>query len=71
MSGNGTKLFVYGVHDSCPKSVLEDEFGRSGVVEDIYITGKGYAFITMANDDDAKAAVSDLNGSTIDGQVFK
>ena len=47
---------------------LEDEFGRCGRVEDVYITEKGYAFVTMAELQDAKTAVSDLNGSTIDGQ---
>ena len=36
-----TKLFVYGVNSRCPKDLLEDEFGRCGKVEDVYITGKG------------------------------
>jgi hypothetical protein len=26
----GIKLFVYGVHNSCPKTVLEDEFAKFG-----------------------------------------
>jgi RNA recognition motif-containing protein len=71
MSGSGTKLFVYGVHNSCPKTLLEDEFGRSGKVEDVYITEKGYAFVTMTELSDAEAAVADLNGKTIDGQEIK
>ena len=36
-----TKLFVYGVNSRCPKDLIEDEFGRCGKVEDVYITGKG------------------------------
>ena len=36
-----TKLFVYGVNSSCPKDLIEDEFGRCGKVTDVYITGKG------------------------------
>ncbi len=67
----GTKIFVYGVHSSCPKNVLEDEFARHGEVTDIFITGKGYAFVTMSEEADAKAAVKELNGVTIDGQEVK
>ena len=36
-----TKLFVYGVNSRCPKDLLEEEFGRCGKVDDVYITGKG------------------------------
>ena len=36
-----TKLFVYGVNARCPKDILEDEFGRCGKVDDVYITEKG------------------------------
>ena len=71
MSEEGTKLFVYGVSDSCPRDLLESEFGRSGKVTDIFNTGKGYAFITMESERDAKLAVEDLNGQTIDGQEIK
>ena len=42
-----TKLFVYGVNSRCPKDLLEDEFGKCGKVEDIYITGKGKCFSTL------------------------
>lgn len=56
------KLFVYGVNRNCPKSVLEDEFGKCGQVEDVYITEKGYAFVTMSADGEADAAIQELNG---------
>ena len=62
MSG-GTKLFVYGVNRSCPKDVLEDKFAKIGAVSDVYITEKGYAFVTMADEGDAQAAVDELNGT--------
>jgi len=42
-----TKLFVYGVNSRCPKDLLEDEFGRCGKVEDIYITGKGFCALPL------------------------
>jgi len=66
-----SKLFVYGVNARCPNDVLENEFGACGVVEDVYNTGKGYAFITMADSESAEKAIAELNGVTIDGQEIK
>merc|ERR1712001_582339 len=67
----GVKLFVYGVSSSCPKDLLESEFGKCGRVNDIFNSGKGYVFITMADERDAKIACEDLNGTTLDGQKIK
>jgi len=67
----GVKLFVYGVSSSCPKDLLESEFGKCGRVNDIFNSGKGYVFITMADERDAKIACEDLNGTTMDGQKIK
>ena len=63
----GSKLFVYGVNENCPREVLENEFGRCGEVTDVYNTGKGYAFVTMIDENAAQAAIRDLNGVSIDG----
>lgn len=68
---NGTKIFLYGVSRDCPKSVIEKEFERYGKVSDIYITDKGYAFITMDDKNDAEDAIDALNGRQIDGQDVK
>ena len=68
---DGIKLFVYGISASCPRDLLESKFGKCGRVNDVYNTGKGYAFITMDDDRDAKAAIDELNGTTIDGQEVK
>merc|ERR1712001_129365 len=65
------KLFVYGVNARCPRDVLENEFSRCGEVTDVYITEKGYAFVTMAEDGAADEACKTLNGSVIDGQEIK
>merc|ERR1712086_510033 len=65
------KLFVHGVNARCPRDILEGEFARCGEVTDVYITEKGYAFVTMADDDSADAAVKELNGAVIDGQEVK
>lgn len=65
------KLFVYGVNARCPRDTLEAEFARCGDVTDVYITEKGYAFVTMADDAAAAAAIKELNGIVIDGQEIK
>merc|ERR1711956_153946 len=57
-----SKLFVYGVNSNCPRETLEAEFARCGEVTDVYITEKGYAFVTMADDAAADAACQELNG---------
>jgi len=65
------KLFVYGINARCPRDVLENEFGACGMVEDVYNTGKGYAFVTMADQEGADKAIAELNGISIDGQEIK
>jgi len=65
------KLFVYGVNARCPRDALEGEFARCGEVTDVYITEKGYAFVTMADEAAADAAIKELNQSVIDGQEIK
>merc|ERR1712158_150342 len=66
-----TKLFVYGVNANCPKEKLEKEFAAMGDVTDCFITGKGYAFVTMANHEDAERAIEKLHGAEVDGQEIK
>jgi len=69
--GENIKLFVYGVSSSCPKGLLEKEFNRYGRVSDVFVTGKGYAFITMESKDEAEDAIDALNGKKVDGQDIK
>ena len=42
-----------------------------GEVTDVYITEKGYAFVTMADEASADAAIKELNQAVIDGQEIK
>jgi len=68
------KIFLYGVRRTCPKSIIAREFERFGRVNDIYITDKGYAFVTMGGSDaklDAEDAINALHGRKIDGQLVK
>ena len=69
--GDGVKLFVYGINANCPRDLLKDTFEKCGKVNDIFNTGKGYAFVTMADEQEAKIACEDLNGTELDGQDIK
>ena len=71
------KLYV----GSLPYSTTEDElrglFEAYGPIESVRIvidkmTGrsKGFGFVEMANPDDAKRAVEEMNGSQIDGRTL-
>merc|ERR1712150_371373 len=66
-----TKLFVYGVHSNFPNYKLEKEFSECGDVTDCFNTGKGYAFVTMANEEDAERVIEKMHGSEVDGQEIK
>merc|ERR1712010_449935 len=48
-----------------------DAFSKYGTVVDTYNTGKGYAFVTFDNKDDAQTATDQLNGQEILGQQVK
>merc|ERR1711990_1111076 len=67
----GCKLFVYGVNENTSNSELSDAFSKYGTVVDTYNTGKGYAFVTFDNKDDAQTATDQLNGQEILGQQVK
>merc|ERR1711936_296719 len=66
-----TKLFVYGVHSNFPNYKLEKEFSECGDVTDCFNTGKGYAFVTMANEEDAERVIEKMHGAEVDGQEIK
>ena len=66
-----TKLFVYGIDAECPRATIEDAFSSCGEVTDVYNTGKGFAFVTMADQEGVDAAIDNLHGKEIDGQEIK
>ena len=62
-----------------PYSVGEDDlqgiFGEYGEIESVKIItdkysgrSKGFGFVVMENDDEAKAAIENLNGKTVDSR---
>jgi len=69
--GEVNKLFVYGVDQNCPVDVLRDEFEKIGQVDDVFITGKGFAFVTMGSKEEAEDAMRELNGVEVDGQEIR
>jgi RNA recognition motif-containing protein len=71
----GTKLYVGNLSFNTTEPDLQDLFAQSGQVQEVALmqdkfTGKsrGFAFVTMASEEDAQKAVADLNGKTVEGR---
>lgn len=71
------KLYVgnlsYGVNDDS----LKEFFAQAGTVESASVIidrisgrSRGFGFVEMASDDEAKAAVDSLNGQELDGRAI-
>ena len=74
----GNKLFVGGLSWDTNDAGLRSAFSACGEVTDAKVitdreTGRsrGFGFVTMANDAAAKAAVSQMDGQTVDGRAVK
>jgi len=67
----GCRLFVYGVSNGTANADIQGEFEKFGTVLDTYNTGKGYAFVTFENKNDAMNATAEMNGGSIFGQQIK
>ena len=71
------KLYVGNLSYSTTQDALYTEFGNHGQVEEVAVvtdreTGRprGFAFVTMNNDNEARAAIEALNGSEVDGRTI-
>lgn len=71
------KIYVGNMSFSSTEDTLRAEFGSYGEVEEVAIitdrdTGRprGFAFVTMASDDEARAAIEGLNGKELDGRTL-
>jgi RNA recognition motif-containing protein len=71
----GNKLYVGNLSFNTTETELQDLFAQAGVVNEVVLmqdkfTGKsrGFAFVTMATDAEATAAVTQFNGKTVDGR---
>jgi RNA recognition motif-containing protein len=71
MDQQKNKLFVGNVAYATVIQTLVDLFSKYGQVVDSYKPDqKGYAFITMENEEQANAALEALNGQEIDGRAI-
>lgn len=73
-----TKLYVGNLVFSATEDDVRDLFGQVGEVEDVVLiddkyTGKprGFGFVTMANAEDAQAAVEKFEGYNFEGRDLK
>jgi RNA recognition motif-containing protein len=71
------KLYVGNLSFSTTEETLQAEFGAHGQVEEVAVitdrdTGRprGFAFVSMQNDNEARAAIEALNGTEIDGRTI-
>ena len=71
------KLYVGNLSFSTTEETLQAEFGAHGQVEEVAVitdrdTGRprGFAFVSMSNDNEARAAIEALNGADIDGRTI-
>ena len=72
-----TKLFVGSLSYNVTSDQLNDLFAAIGAVESAVVIvdrysnrSKGFGFVEMASDDDAKKAIAELNGKEVDGRAI-
>ncbi|MBI4080380.1 MAG: RNA-binding protein [Candidatus Levybacteria bacterium] len=72
-----TKLFIGRLSYSVTDAQLEEHFAQAGkvlsakVIIDKYSgQGKGFGFVEMATEEEAKKAIDQLNNSTLDGRTI-
>jgi len=71
------KLYVGGLSYNTTEATLKDTFAAAGTVETATIimdkmTGrsKGFGFVEMATDEEAKKAIETINGTELDGRTL-
>lgn len=72
-----TKLFVGSLSWNTTDDQLKDFFASAGTVVSATVIfdretnrSKGFGFVEMSSDDEAKAAVDQLNGKELDGRAI-
>lgn len=71
----GNRLYVGNLSFNATETDLMDFFGQAGSVKEVAliqdrVTGKsrGFAFVTMSSDEEAAAAINQLNGKSVEGR---
>ncbi len=69
------KIYIGNMSYNTTEEQLRETFGAFGEVSDVNVitdreTGRarGFAFVEMANSDEANAAIAELNGKEVDGR---
>ncbi|XP_069042014.1 cold-inducible RNA-binding protein isoform X2 [Lepisosteus oculatus] len=77
MSEEG-KLFVGGLSFDTNEQALEDVFSKYGQISEVVVIkdretqrSRGFGFVTFENPDDAKDAMSAMNGTSVDGRQIR
>ncbi len=72
-----TKLFVGGLSWDTKEDGLRDAFAKLGTVVSATVIidkysgkSKGFGFVEMSSDEEAKTAIEKLNGSELDGRTI-
>jgi RNA recognition motif-containing protein len=71
------KIYVGNMSFKTTEDTLRDLFGAHGTVDEVAVvndreTGRprGFAFVTMSNDDEARAAIEAINGQEFEGRTL-
>ena len=72
-----TKLYVGNLPFNTTENELQELFSQAGAVQEVMLmqdkfTGKsrGFAFVTMASEQEAQNAISQINGKTLEGRAL-
>lgn len=73
-----TKLYVGNLSYGTTEDQLKEVFSQIGEVESVVLVtdrysgeSKGFAFVEMAKEEEARAAIDQVNGTVIDGRTVK
>lgn len=71
------RIYVGNLSYSVTREALEALFAEHGTVEDVHVPTdresgrpRGFAFVTMPNEQEGQAAMAALNGTEIDGRAL-
>jgi peptidyl-prolyl isomerase E (cyclophilin E) len=71
-------LYIGGIPHDCPVEVVRAAFIPFGELRDVHIpmdykdnTNKGYCFVEFIDEDDANAAMDNMDGAEIMGKVIR
>jgi RNA recognition motif-containing protein len=74
----GNRLYVGNLSYDATKESLRDSFAGFGEVTDVHVVtdresgrSRGFGFVTMGDDAQARNAIAGMNGAVVDGRALK